>query len=76
MFSVREKKAFFLMNNELYLQQLRRQYIQAGEDYLRAIKGSRSRSEIRDITLHIHSLLTEIRAVEEDIRRIPGYIAA
>jgi hypothetical protein len=64
------------MNNELYLQQLRQQYIGAGEDYLQAIKTGRSRTEIRDITLHLHSLLTEIKAVEEDMRRIPQYIAA
>ena len=62
------------MSNELYLQQLRRQYIQIGEDYLRAVKSGRSRSDIRDITLTIRSVLTEIRALEEDIRRTPAYI--
>lgn len=64
------------MSNELYLQQLRRQYIQIGEDYLKAIKDGRPRSEIRDITLTIRSVHTEIRAVEEDMKRRPTSVAA
>ena len=59
------------MSKELYLQQLRRQYIQIGEDYIQAIRDGRSKSEIRNITLFIRSVLTEIKAVEQDLFRQP-----
>ena len=63
------------MSNESYLQQLRRQYIQVGEDYIMAIRTGKAKSEIRDIILIIRSVLAEIRAVEEDVRR-NGLLAA
>jgi hypothetical protein len=69
-------KASSYMSNELYLQQLRRQYIQIGEDYIMAIRKGRSKSEIKDIILSIRSLLTEIKAIEEDVKRNPQNIAA
>lgn len=58
------------MNNELYLQQLRRQYIQLGQNYLESVKEGKPKSEIRYITLSIRSVLTEIKAVEEDLQRV------
>lgn len=60
------------MSNELYLQQLRRQYIQIGEDYLFAIRKGKPKSEIRNIILTIRALLTEIKAVEQDMTRVSG----
>jgi len=57
------------MNEELYLQKLRTEYIQIGEAYLAAVKHGRSRTELREITWSIRSVLVEIKAVEQDLRR-------
>lgn len=57
------------MSNEYYLQDLRRQYIDIGESYVQAIREGRSKTEIRDITRNIKSILVEIRAVEQELRR-------
>ena len=60
------------MSNELYLQKLRNQYIQIGEDYLFAIRKGKPKSEIKNIIMNIRSVLTEIKAVEQDMHRITG----
>jgi hypothetical protein len=57
------------MDNQLYLQKLRRDYIQMGEQYIVFVKDHRSSSEIRYISNSIRSLLTEIRAIEQELRR-------
>lgn len=60
------------MSNELYLQKLRSQYIEIGEDYLFAIRKGKPKSEIKNIIMNIRSVLTEIKAVEQDMHRITG----
>lgn len=60
------------MSNELYLQKLRNQYIQIGEDYLFAIRKGKPKSEIKNIIMNIRSVLTEIKAVEQDMLRVTG----
>lgn len=57
------------MDNELYLQKLRRDYIQMGEQYILSVKHHRSTNEIRYISNSIRSLLIEIKAVEQELRR-------
>lgn len=57
------------MENELYLQKLRHDYLQMGEQYIMSIKHHRSTSEIRYISNSIRSLLIEIKAVEQELRR-------
>lgn len=57
------------MSKELYLQKLRTEYIQIGENYLDAVKHGKPRSELREITWSIKSVLAEIKAVEQDLRR-------
>ncbi len=59
------------MSNESYLQELRRKYIQIGEDYIMAIRKGKPKNEIRNIILTIRSVLTEIKAVEQEIRTSP-----
>lgn len=57
------------MSKELYLQQLRKEYIEIGENYIQAVRRGKSKSELREITWSIKSVLTEIKAVEQDLRR-------
>ena len=57
------------MSKELYLQELRKEYILMGENYLQAVKHGKPKSEIREITWTIRSVLTEIKAVEQDLKR-------
>jgi hypothetical protein len=57
------------MSKELYLQKLRGEYIEMGEDYLSAVKKGKTRSELREIVWTIRSVLTEIKAVEQDLKR-------
>ncbi len=57
------------MDNELYLQKLRKEYLQMGENYILSVKHHRSSSEIKYISNSIRSLLTEIKAVEQELRR-------
>jgi hypothetical protein len=57
------------MSNELYLQKLRGQYIEIGESYVSAVKKGKTRSELREIVWSIRSVLTEIKAVEQDLKR-------
>jgi hypothetical protein len=52
------------MSNESYLQQLRLQYKQIGEDYIMAIRKGKPKSEIKNIILTIRSILTQIKAIE------------
>ena len=57
------------MDNELYLQKLRQEYLQLGENYIQSVKHHRSSNEIKHISYSIRSLLTEIKAVEQELRR-------
>jgi hypothetical protein len=56
------------MSKELYLQQLRSEYIEIGESYLSAVKKGKTRSELREIVWTIRSVLSEIKAVEQDLK--------
>jgi hypothetical protein len=57
------------MSTEIYLQHLRNEYISMGQSYLEAVKTGRSKSELRQISWSIKSVLTEIKAIEQDLRR-------
>jgi hypothetical protein len=57
------------MSTEIYLQHLRNEYISMGQSYLEAVKIGRSKSELRQISWSIKSVLTEIKAIEQDLRR-------
>lgn len=59
------------MSKELYLQKLRTDYIEMGQHYLQAVRHGRSLLEIKEISWSIRSVLTEIKAVEQDLRREP-----
>jgi hypothetical protein len=57
------------MDNELYLQKLRNEYIQMGENYVMAVREHKPKYEIRHITSTIRSVLAEIKAVEQEVNR-------
>jgi hypothetical protein len=57
------------MSKELYLQKLRTEYIQIGESYVDAVRKGKTRSDLREITWSIRSVLAEIKAVEQDLKR-------
>lgn len=57
------------MDNELYLQKLRSDYIQMGENYVLAVREHKPNYELRHITLTIRSVLAEIKAVEQEVSR-------
>jgi hypothetical protein len=63
------------MSNESYLQQLRLQYKQIGEDYIMAIRKGKPKSEIKNIILTIRSILTQIKAIEHGLKAKPDYLA-
>lgn len=57
------------MSHELYLQHLRREYIQMGEHYLQAIRAGQPATDVREIARTIKSVLTEIKALEQELKR-------
>jgi hypothetical protein len=57
------------MDNETYLFKLQVEYLERSKVYMDALREGKSISELKELAILLRSLITEIKAVREEIER-------
>jgi hypothetical protein len=57
------------MDNETYLFKLQLEYLHHSKVYMDALREGKSISELKELAILLRSLITEIKAVREEIER-------
>lgn len=57
------------MDKETHLQNLREQYLQLSRQYLQELQNGKTIQNLKDMSMVINTLVSEIDAIEQDIKK-------